>query len=69
VHEFLARNNINAFPHHPYSPDFVPHDHSLFQKPNMPLKKKIFNDITIQAKLRAATAKFKAMHLSTCVKQ
>jgi len=70
VHEFLARTKITAIPHHPYSPDFVPHDHSLFQKPNMALKRKRFNDIiTIQTKLWAATAKLKTMHFSTCLKQ
>jgi hypothetical protein len=60
LHEFLARTKITAIPHHPYSPDFVPHDHSLFQKPNMALKRKRFNDIImIQAKPWAATTKLK----------
>ena len=69
VHDFLARTKITAIPHHPYSPDFVPHDHILFQKPNMALKRKRFNDIIkIQAKLWAATAKLKTMHFSTCLK-
>ena len=70
VHEFLARTKVTSLPHHPYSPGFVPHDHSLFQRPNMALKRKRFNDtITIQAKLWAATAKLKTMHNSTCLKE
>ncbi|GFG35768.1 hypothetical protein Cfor_03938 [Coptotermes formosanus] len=40
VHEFLSRTKITAIPHHPYSPDLVPHDHSLFQKPKTTLKRK-----------------------------
>ena len=70
AHEFLARTKITAIPHHPYSPDFVPHDHTLFQKPNMALKRKRFNDIImIQAKVWAATAKLKTMHFSTCLEE
>jgi hypothetical protein len=70
MHEFLAKTKSTAIPHHPYSPDFVPHDHSLFQKPNRALKKRRFNDIiTTEAKLWVATAKLKTMHFGTCLKQ
>jgi hypothetical protein len=69
VHDFLARTKITTIPHHPYSPDFLPYDHSLFQKPNMAFKRKRFNDIImIQAKLWAEITKLKTMHFSTCLK-
>jgi hypothetical protein len=46
------------------------HMTTLFQKPNMALNRKRFNDIiTIQAKLWAPTASLKTMHFSTCLKQ
>ena len=45
VSQFLAKNNMTALPHPPYSPDLAPCDFFLFRKLKLQMKGRTFNTI------------------------
>ena len=45
VQEFLARKQVCALHHPPYSPDLSPSDYFLFPKLKLPLKGRLFEDV------------------------